>query len=52
MQKNNRRIIKYLEKLNIDFNKIKRLNIYPIYFSKNNYKIYNNLFSIKNIREI
>ena len=43
--------INYLNELNIDFNKIKRLNIYPNYFSKDNQEIYKNLFSIKNLRE-
>ena len=43
--------INYLNELNIDFNKIKRLNIYPNYFSKDNQEIYKNVFSIKNLRE-
>jgi len=43
--------INYLNELNIDFNKIKRLNIYPNYFSKDNQEIYKSLFSIKNLRE-
>ena len=43
--------ISYLNELNIDFNKIKRLNIYPNYFSKHNQKIYKNLFSIKKLRK-
>ena len=40
-----------MNELNIDFNKIKRLNIYPNYFSKDNQKIYKHLFSIKKLRE-
>ena len=43
--------INYLNELNIDFNKIKRLNIYPNYLSNNNKEIYKNLFTIKNLRE-
>jgi len=43
--------INYLNELNIDFNKIKRLNIYPNYLSKYNKNIYINLFSIKNLGE-
>ena len=48
LDKNN---INYLNELNINFNKIKRLNIYPNYLSKDNNEIYNNLFSIKNLCE-
>ena len=43
--------INYLNELSIDFNKIKRLNICPNYFSKDNQEIYKSLFSIKNLRE-
>ena len=46
LDKNN---INYLNELNISFNKIKRLNIYPNYLTKENHEIYNNLFSIKNL---